>query len=77
MEYPFGFEGFEDWERAGAHPTQVELQSYCEQSLGFFSEMNQDEYMKIETHVLVCDSCVTVLIRNWLHSLGAKSLNPT
>jgi hypothetical protein len=66
MDYPFGFEGFEDWQSTGGpHPTHVELQSYCERSLGFFSEMNQDEYMKIESHVLECDSCFMVLIKHW------------
>ena len=71
MEYPFGFEGFEDQEGvADLHPTHHELQSYCERSLRSFAEIGQDEFMKIESHMSECDSCLMVLIKERIQLLA-------
>jgi hypothetical protein len=64
MNYPFGFEGFEDKEDISElHPTHLELQSYCERSLHSLAEIGEDEFMKMERHVSDCDSCLMVMIR--------------
>jgi hypothetical protein len=64
MNYPFGFEGFEDREGAEGdpHPTQQELQSYCEKHAHTLGESDQDE-LKIENHVASCDYCLMALAR--------------
>ncbi len=67
MEYPFGFEGFENFEAhkevADLHPSSEELQSYCERSFRSLAEVGQDEFMKIESHVSECDSCLVELVK--------------
>jgi hypothetical protein len=73
MAYPFGFEGFEDPEgNADLHPAHEELQSYCERSLRSFAEIDQDEFVKIESHVADCDSCQMVLINARIRLLNEK-----
>jgi hypothetical protein len=75
MEYPFGFEGFEDGEGvADLHPTNQELQSYCKRSLHSSAEIGQDEFMKIESHVSECDACLMVLITGRIHLLKNEPL---
>jgi hypothetical protein len=70
MAYPFGFEGFENQEGdSDNHPTYEELQSYCDRSLRSFAEIGQDEFMKVEGHVSICDSCLLVLINARIHLL--------
>jgi hypothetical protein len=77
MEYPFGFEGFEDAEdREGGkdpHPTHQELQSYCERSLHSFAEVDLDEFMKIESHVSDCDSCLLAMVKARMDLLNNES----
>ena len=71
VEYPFGFEGFEDRKEAtGVHPTHETLQSYCERSLHSFAEIGQDEFMKLESHVAECDACLMVLINDRIQLLA-------
>jgi hypothetical protein len=70
VKYPFGYEGFEDREDvAGLHFTADELQSYCRRSLRSFAEIGQDEFLKIESHISECDSCLMVLINARIHLL--------
>jgi hypothetical protein len=63
MPFPFGFEGFENQEdNPESHPTREELLSYSERSLRSAAEVGQDEFMRMETHLSVCDSCLLVSI---------------
>ena len=74
VQYPFGFEGFEDREGvADVHPNHQELQSYCERSLRSPAEISRDEFMKIESHVSACDSCLIVLINERVRLLDQGS----
>ena len=68
MDYPFGFDGFEGGE--DLHPNHQELQSYCERSLRSTAEIGQDEFMKIESHMSNCDSCLMMLINARIRLLG-------
>jgi hypothetical protein len=71
VEYPFGFEGFGDRkEPTDLHLTDEVLKSYCERSLHTFAEIGQDEFMKIEGHVAVCDVCLMVLINKRIELLA-------
>jgi hypothetical protein len=65
MEYPFGFEGFENRESPedDPHPTHQELQSYCERHGHALEESGQDEFVKIEKHMASCDYCLMALTR--------------
>jgi hypothetical protein len=63
MTFPFGFEGFEDQEdKAELHPTRQELESYCKRFLCSAAEVGQDEFMKMESHLSMCDSCLLTSI---------------
>ena len=65
MDYPFGFEGFENREGAedDPHPTDLELQSYCERHSCTLEEGDQTKFMKVESHLASCDHCLMALAR--------------
>jgi hypothetical protein len=66
MEYPFGFEGFEDEDLAAErHPSDLALQTYSHQAQRSFREIDRENFVNIETHLAKCDGCLMALIRGY------------